>query len=176
MKNEFSQDPQYQPTGSGASNFQSTEGKGDLKQSLRDAGEKIKSKSKEAASQFKEQGGKYFDENKTRTANCMGRFSESLRSTADRFESEEDRNIAHYTRLVAGKLDDAASYVRERDFSGLRQDTEELARQHPVLFFGGLFALGLATARFLKASGERLGESEEEQLLEDTEVLTGAVE
>jgi hypothetical protein len=171
MKNEFSQDPQFQPTGS--SSFQ---GKDDLKQSLREAGDQIKSKSKEAASQVKEQSGKYFDQGKTRTADCMGRFSETLRSTADRFESEQDPNIAHYTRLVAGKLDDAASYVRQRDFSGLRQDTEDLARQHPVLFFGGLFALGLATARFLKASDERLDESDEEQILEDTEMLTGAVE
>jgi len=172
MKNEFSQDSQSQT----ASTFHSNENTGDLKQSLREAGEKIKSKSKEAASQFKEQGGKYFDQNKTRTADCMGRFSDTLRSTADRFEAEEDPNIAHYTRMVAGKLDDAASYVRQRDFSGLRQDTEDLARHHPVLFFGGLFALGLATARFLKASGERMDESSEEQMLEETEVMTGAVE
>ena len=176
MKKELSQDPQYQPAGSGASSFQSTEGKGDLKQSLRDTGEKIKSKSKETASHFKEQGGKYFDENKTRTADCMGRFSESLRSTADRFEAEQDPNIAHYTRLVAGKLDDAASYVRQRDFSGLRHDTEDLAREHPVLFFGGLFALGLAAARFLKASGEHLDESLEEEILEETEMMTGSIE
>ena len=176
MKNEFSQDPQFQPTGSQSASFQSTESKGDLKQSLREAGDKIKSKSKEAASQVKAQGGKYFDQGKTRTADCMGRFSETLRSSADRFESEQDPNIAHYTRVVAGKLDDAASYVRQRDFSGLRQDTEDLARQHPVLFFGGLFALGLATARFLKASGEHEYEAEDEQILEDTEMMTGAVE
>src|SRR5690349_13502601 len=131
MKNEFSQDPQFQSTGS-TSTVESNEGKGNLKQSLRDAGEKLKSKSKEAASQVKEQSGKYLDQNKTRTADCMGRFSETLRSTADRFEAEQDPNIAHYTRLVAGKLDDAASYVRQRDFSGLHEDTEELARQHPV--------------------------------------------
>jgi hypothetical protein len=176
MKNEFSQDPQFQSPGSPSSNFQSSESKGDLKQSLREAGDKLKSKSKEAASQVKEQSGKYFDQGKTRTADCMGRFSETLRSTADRFESEQDPNIAHYTRMVAGKLDDAASYVRQRDLSGLRQDTEDLAREHPVLFFGGLFALGLATARFLKASGERLDEVHEEQILEDSEMMTGAVE
>lgn len=175
MRNEFSHDPKYQPTGSGDSAFQSTQGQGDLKQSLYDAGEKVKSKSKEAVSQFKEHGEKYFDQNKTRTADCMGRFSDSLRSTADRFEAQEDPNIAHYARLVAGKLDEAASYVRQRDLSGLRQDTENLAREHPVLFFGGLFALGLATARFLKASGERLDESEEE-IVEDTEMMTGAIE
>lgn len=172
MKNEFSQEPQ--PAGS--PEFQSTQTKGDFKQSLREAGETIKSKSKEAASQVKEQSGRYFDQGKTHTADCMGRFSETLRSTADRFESEQDPNIAHYTRLVAGRLDDAASYVRQRDFSGLRKDTEDLARQHPVLFFGGLFALGLATARFLKASGERLDESQEEQMLEESEMMTGAIE
>ena len=176
MKNEFSQDPQSQSAGSPSSAFQSTENKGDFKKTLRDTGETIKSKSKEAASHFKEQGGKYFDQNKTRTADCMGRFSETLRSTADRFETEQDPNIAYYTRLVAGKLDDAAAYVRQRDFSGLREDTEELAREHPVLFFGGLFALGLATARFLKASGERLDESPEEQMPEETEMMTGAIE
>ena len=84
--------------------------------------EKIKNKVSEFTSQAKEQGGKYLNENRTRTADRINRIGESLRQTADRFEEEEDPNIAHYTRLVAGKLEDAAAYVGERDLPELQSD------------------------------------------------------
>jgi hypothetical protein len=153
MNNKFSQTSTHGPATQEPPG--NAETKAQFKQSLRDAGQRIKTKTQEVASQVREQGEKYLDQNKTRTAECIGRFSDSLRQTADRFEAEEDPNIAHYTRLAAAKIEGAASYVRERDFAQMRHDTEDLARRHPVLFYGGLFTLGLAAARFLKASGKR---------------------
>ena len=159
MNSQFSQT--QTPTRSSGRTAESGSDTGkDIKEAVRQAGDKIKTKTREVATQAREQGGKYFQLNKERAANRIGRVGQSLRETADQFEEEEDPNIAHYTRLVAGKIESAAAYVRERDLDQLRRDAEELARRHPVLFYGGLFTLGLAAARFIKASSDRSDSNE----------------
>ena len=126
-----------------------------VKATVREVKDTLKAKTKEVAAQAKEYGGEFVQRGKERTASRMGGFSETMRQTADRFEREQDPNIALYTRLLADKLDGAATYVRERDLNQLRHDGENLARQHPGLFFGGMFLAGFAAARFLKASATR---------------------
>ena len=127
-----------------------------IKGSLREARESLKSKASAATAQAKEHGQEYLQQNKARAADRLQDYSESVRETAERFERERDPNIAHYTSLMADKLERAAAYVRERDFRDLRRDAEELARRHPAVFFGGMFVTGLALARFFKASTDRL--------------------
>jgi len=132
-----------------------TQAKDEVKNTAREAKETIKTKTKEVVAQAKEYGGEYAQHGKEQAANRIRGFSESMRQTANRFEQEEDPNIARYTRLLAEKLENAATYVRERDLKQLQEDGEKLARQHPAVFFGGMFVVGLAAARFLKASADR---------------------
>jgi hypothetical protein len=127
----------------------------DVKETVREAKDKFKAKTKEMATQARERGEEYVRENKERAAERIGSVGKSIRQTADRLEEEKDPNIAHYTRLVADKLEGAANYIRQRDLGQLKRDGEDLARQHPAVFFGGMFVAGLAAARFLKASAER---------------------
>jgi len=129
--------------------------KTEVKETLRETKDKIKARTKEMAAEARERGEEYVRENKERAADRIGGVSQSIRQTADRFEQEKDPNIAHYTRLVADKLEQAAGYIRERDLNQLKHDGEDLARRHPAVIFGGLFVAGLAAARFLKASADR---------------------
>jgi vacuolar-type H+-ATPase subunit H len=152
-----------------------SEAKAGVKETVREAKDKIKEKTKEVATQARERGEEYFRENKERAADRIGSVSESIRQTADRFEQEKDPNIAHYTRLVADKLERAAGYIRERDLNQLKQDGEDLARQHPAVFFGGMFVAGLAAARFLKASAEREHTAESSKNFSGTEEEMEAV-
>lgn len=131
------------------------EARDQVKTQAREVKDTVKAKTQEAFAQAKQYGGEYAQHGKERAANRLGGFSESMRQTADRFEQEKDPNIAHYTRLLADKLENAATYVRERDLNTLRRDGENLARQYPAIFFGGMFVAGLVGARFLKASAER---------------------
>src|SRR5262245_4377838 len=80
----------------------------EVKTTLREAKDTIKSKTQEAVSQAKECGQEYLQQGKERTAHRIGEVSESVRKTADRFDQEQDPNIAHYTRLLADKLQSAA--------------------------------------------------------------------
>jgi hypothetical protein len=129
-------------------------GKSGMKEAVRETTDKLREKTKEVASQARERGEDYVRQGKDRTAHRLASVSESFRHTAERFEEEHDPTIAHYTRQIADRLERAASYVRDSDVQRLRQDGEELVRNHPALFFGGLFLAGFAAARFLKASAE----------------------
>jgi hypothetical protein len=129
--------------------------KAGVKETVRETKDKLKTTTREVAMQAKERGEEYMRQGKERAAARLGGVSESIRQTADRFEREQDPNIARYTRLVADKLERTASYIRDHDLNQLRRDSEELARQHPAVFFGGMFVAGLAAARFLKASADR---------------------
>src|SRR6185503_1065230 len=110
MNEQFSQSPAPEMKG--------------VKESVREAKEKLKSGGKEVASEFRERSEQFFDHNKSRTAERLRRVSASARDTANRFEQEQDPDLAHYTRLVADKLEGAASYIRERDFRDLKEDVE----------------------------------------------------
>ena len=131
--------------------------KEEVKSTAREAKDTITTKTKEVVSQAKGYGQEYAQQGRERTASRIGDVSRTMRETADRFERERDPNIAHYTRMLADRLEGAASYVRERDFNRMRSDCEDLARRHPAVFFGGMFIAGFAAIRFLKASAEREG-------------------
>jgi hypothetical protein len=141
--------------GSGTTYGYGQESRAGVKETVREAKDKIKTKTKEVASQARDRGEAFVQQRKDRAADRIAGVSNSIRQTAERFEEEDDLNIARYTRLVADKLERAATYVREHDVTQLRHDGEEIIRQHPAVFFGGLFVAGFAAARFLKATAER---------------------
>ena len=128
--------------------------KEEVKSTAREAKDTITTKTKEVVSQAKGYGQEYAQQGRERAASRIGDVSRSVRETADRFDPERDPNIARYTRMLADRLEGAATYVREHDFSRMRKDCEYLARRNPAVFFGGMFIAGFAAARFLKASAE----------------------
>lgn len=128
------------------------EAKDSLKNTVRETKDTLTAKTKEVAAQAKERGEEYVRQGKEHAADRIGGVSESIRQTADRFEQQQDPNIAHYTRVVAEKLEQAATYLRQHDLHQLKHDGEDLVRQHPAVFFGGMFIAGFAAARFMKAS------------------------
>jgi vacuolar-type H+-ATPase subunit H len=131
--------------------------KDEIKSTVREAKDTIKSKTMEAVSEAKGYGQEYAQQGREQTADRIGDVSQAVRETAGRFEREQDPNIARYTRMLADRLEGAASYVRDHDFNRIRSDCEDLARRHPAVFFGGMFIAGFAAARFLKASAGREG-------------------
>jgi hypothetical protein len=51
--------------------------------------------------------------------------------------------------------------MRNRDFTALRYDAENMARRHPGTFFGGMFLAGLIIGNLVKASRRKLDETPE---------------
>ena len=61
--------------------------------------------------------------------------------------------IANVADTVAEQTERFANYLRETDAREMLRNVEDAARKQPLLFLGGAFVIGLATARFLKAAG-----------------------
>jgi hypothetical protein len=130
------------------------------KQSLKEAAAKIKSGAGEAATRVKDSAREYAAENKAAAADRLGGYGAAMHASAESLE-EQDPNIAWFTHRTADRLQQAADYVRGRDFAELRSDAEDFARRHPAVFFGGTFALGLILGNLVKASGRRIAADED---------------
>lgn len=130
------------------------------KENLKTKTADLKAKAVEMGAQAKDKAEEFAAGKKAGAADRIEGYSEKVREVSDRLNREQDPNIAHYTRLMADKLEQAAGYVRNTDYRELRRDAESLARRNPAVFFGGMFLAGLVAARFLKASSEHTHETD----------------
>ena len=163
--------PGYQ-SDSGSSSAEEMHREGStIKEKAREAKDRVVSKSGEALNKAKERTRSVADEQKNRLGERIHGYSSAFRRTADKLRDEQDPNIAHYTEMIADRIDQAADYVQSRDPGMLLRDVENAARRRPEIFFGGMLLAGLVLGRFLKASSHRdddyENESDEEYWVED---------
>ena len=156
---------------SGSSSAEKRNDGGTIKEKAREAKDRVLSKSGEALNKAKERTRSVADEQKNRLGERIHGYSSAFRRTADKLRDEQDPNIAHYTEMIADRIDQAADYVQSRDPGMLLRDVENAARRRPEIFFGGMLLAGLVLGRFLKASSHRdddyENESDEEYWVED---------
>ena len=70
-------------------------------------------------------------------------------------QTPTDPAAADRVESVASKIGGVAKYLNDHEPGDLLDDGRALARRHPEVVLGGLFVVGLAAARFLKASERR---------------------
>ena len=128
-----------------------------ITQTARETATKVKDAASNTAQRAKEEAERFVADKKETTANRIGSYSSAIHDTARSLE-EKDPNIAWFTHQTADRLQSIADYMRNRDFSALRHDAEDLARRHPAAFFGGMFLAGLIVGNIVKASRRKLDE------------------
>jgi ElaB/YqjD/DUF883 family membrane-anchored ribosome-binding protein len=82
-------------------------------------------------------------------------IAETLRQTAMQLRQSGDDQKGRYAQIAdqgADRLERVGSYLTESDAEELLSKVEDVARRQPWLVVGTGLILGLATARFLKAS------------------------
>lgn len=136
--------------GGGESSGTIAQAKQAITSTARDTAARIKSAAGDTAERAKTEAQRYAAEAKDETAQKLGGYSSAMHDSAKAFE-EQDPNIAWATHRVADRIQGVADYFRNQDFAGLRNDAENLARRHPLAFFGGLFVAGLVVGNLLKA-------------------------
>ncbi len=135
-----------------------SDAKNSITSTARDAAAKLKTATASTVAKAKDQAAQLAAEKKAAASERIGGYSSALHDSAKSFE-QNDPNIAWFTHRAADKLQGVADYMRSRDFSGLRQDAEGLARRHPGAFFGGLFLAGLLIGNVVKASQRKAANS-----------------
>ena len=71
--------------------------------------------------------------------------------------ADDQPAIATAASTVADQAERTAQFLNETDAREMISKVEEAARRQPLLFLGGAFVAGVATARFLKAAGQGNG-------------------
>src|SRR3954447_24441380 len=82
-------------------------------------------------------------------------IAETLRQTAAQLRQTSDEQKVRYAGIVdqgADRLERVGGYLAESDAEELLSKVEEAARRQPWLVVGTGLVVGIATARFLKAS------------------------
>jgi hypothetical protein len=95
------------------------------------------------------------DDRKHRAAQQVGGFAEAVRCAAQCFERSDSRAIAGYADRAANQLDQLSHLIRERHWSEIVADAEDLARHRPTLFIIGATAIGFLAGRLLSVPTDR---------------------
>jgi hypothetical protein len=127
------------------------------------AAEKTTDKVQEAAGQAQEKAGEaagkvqqslrqQIDERSTQAGERVGGTAGDLRSVGEELRKQGKDGPARLADQAAERTEKVGSYLQEKSSDDLLQDVEDFGRQRPWAVLAGGLALGLAAARFLRAS------------------------
>src|SRR5882724_5038066 len=95
------------------------------------------------------------DDQKHRTAEQISGMAEAVRCAAQSLDRSENPAIARYADQAADRIGDFSRLIRERQWSEIVADTEDLARRQPTLFVLGAAAIGFLAGRLLAVPTDR---------------------
>ena len=95
------------------------------------------------------------EDQKLRTAERVSGMAEAVRCAAQSLDRAENRAIARYADQAADRIEDFSRLIRERQWSEIVADTEDLARRQPTLFVLGAAAIGFLAGRLLAVPTDR---------------------
>ena len=88
---------------------------------------------------------------KTRVADTLGGVAHTLRQSSQQL-GDQHGAAGQYVTRTADQMQRLSDYLRQTDVQDIVTRVEDVARRQPALFLGGMFAVGLLGARFLKSS------------------------
>jgi hypothetical protein len=132
-----------------------------LAASVKEAARTTTRAAREQASEFASEIGhelsKTAEEQKARGVEAIQGFVRAINSAAGELEKQSPQ-VASLVRDAAGKVESFSGSIGNRYVNDLIKAASELARSHPLLFFGGAVAAGFALSRFLKSTAKDNGE------------------
>lgn len=92
------------------------------------------------------------EEQKSRLAEIIHEYSHAAQAASENLHQEGYSALADRATELASRFDRVSRYLQERKPAEIYRDAEQFTRRRPEIVFGIMFAAGLLTARFLKAS------------------------
>lgn len=113
-------------------------------------------------------------EQKSRLADVVQEYCQAAQAASEKLNQGGHGALASRADQLASRLDRASRYMRERKLSEIYDDFEQFARRRPDVVFGLMFAAGLVTARFLKASERGASDVKTERNLSESVARTSS--
>jgi hypothetical protein len=117
--------------------------------------DEAKNMAKDIAEDAKRQGHEKIESGKERAASQTEKLAGVVERAAQDLKDGELGPLSDYAGQLANGMKTFAENIRSKNLDELLNDTQQLARKNPGLFFIGSVAIGLGISRFVKASGER---------------------
>ena len=115
----------------------------------------IKTVAESTAREAQQAGSDFIHEQKGNLAQKVQNYAEAVRGASKRLREEEGNILAEPAEKTAEQLERMSTYLRDKEPADLLEDLESFTRRRPEVVFGSLFFIGLAAARFFKASSRR---------------------
>jgi hypothetical protein len=104
---------------------------------------------------LQDEASRLFYDQRGRAAKRVARMGKVARQAAHALHAVKMGGVADYADAAAQRVEDLSDYINEKDLTELLRDAQDAARAHPAAAMGGMFLVGFAAARFLKASASR---------------------
>lgn len=109
-------------------------------------------KAQNLAGQTQDRVKEQVDQRSTEAGEQVGSTAKDLREVGQQLKGQGNDNAAKVAEQVADRGEKVGDYLRDSDGQKILSDVEDLARRQPWLTLAGGAILGVAAARFLKAS------------------------
>jgi len=89
----------------------------------------------------------------TRTGDTLRELADALRRTGEQVRPDQPQ-IASLAETGAGRIEEAASYLRDPDVPDVIHQAQDVARRQPAIVVAASFAAGLALGRLIRSGAE----------------------
>jgi len=125
---------------------------GGVPQSATEAKEQAQEKVSGLADRAQSTARDQVDQRSTQAGEQVNSLAGDLRSVGEQLRSQDNSKGADVADQVAQRAERVGGYLTESDADRILGDIEDFGRRQPLLALAGGVVLGLAAARFLKAS------------------------
>lgn len=119
---------------------------------VEDKAQEIKGQAQDTMGKAQDSVREQLDSRSTEAGEKVASTAEDLRSVSEELRNQGKDTPAKLADKAAERTEQVGSYLRESDADKLLEDIESFGRRQPLAVLAGGLVVGIAAARFLKAS------------------------
>jgi hypothetical protein len=131
------------------------ESTGGAQKMLQERAEQAKEQVQQAAGSAQDRIREQVDTRSTEAGHQVDSVGQAMRSAGEQLRGQGNELPARVAEQLAQRAEQLGSYLRESDADRIMGDLEDFGRRQPLIVAVVGLAVGMAGARFLKASGRR---------------------
>ena len=112
-------------------------------------------KAQQAAGQAKGRARQEIDQRSTQAGEQVKTTASDVRSVGEQLREQGKEQPAKIAEQAADRIERVGGYLQDSDADRILSDVEDFARRQPWAVVAGGFVLGMAAARFMKASSSQ---------------------
>jgi hypothetical protein len=125
-----------------------------VQEQMQEAAGQAQEKAQEAAGKAQDTMREQVDQRSTQAGERIGGTAQDLRSVGEELRKQGKETPAKLADRAAERTERIGSYLSDSDADRLLSDVEDLGRRRPWAVLAGGLVVGMAAARFLKASSQ----------------------